>query len=49
MVETFFKKSLEQIAGLEITEYRLGNVGESLLQKIANFFYELSPKFDADY
>jgi len=49
MVETFFKKSLEQIAGLEITEYRLGDVGESLLQKIANFFYELSPKFDADY
>lgn len=49
LIDTFFKKSLQQIAGLEITEYRLGNVGESLLQKVANFFYELSPKFDADY
>lgn len=45
----FFQKSLEAIAETELTEYRLGNVGESLLQRIGNFFFELSPKFDADY
>lgn len=49
LIDKFFKKSFEQIAQLEITEYRVGDMGESLLQKVANFFYELSPKFDADY
>lgn len=49
MVDKLFRKSFESLMGLEITEYRLGDVGESLLQKVANFFYELSPKFDADY
>lgn len=49
LAKKFFEKTLQELGGLEISEYRLGDVGESLLQKIASFFYELSPKFDADY
>lgn len=48
-IDKFFRKTFEQIAGLELTEYRVGDIGESLIEKIGNFFHELSPRFDADY